>query len=266
MKERIITGIVAGTLYLGLCLLGGYAYHGLLMVMALIGYYEFVIMTKSAPFGAPAVIGYISVLYMLFPWTLMNLEPPLSVDHSMWIVMLLLLSITVISKNKLDIKQMALLFIGAVYIGTGFAYIADTRQTSDGHGLFWTFMLLASIWASDIGAYFTGKMLGKNKLWPSISPNKTVEGAVGGVVFAIVVSVVFSLISPTLLPMTNAILIGIAAAVVGQMGDLIQSAYKRIYGIKDSGKLLPGHGGILDRCDSWLMVFPLVHIAMLLPF
>ncbi|MNJ49730.1 Phosphatidate cytidylyltransferase [compost metagenome] len=63
----------------------------------------------------------------------------------------------------------------------------------------------------------------------------------------------------------RAILIGVSAAVIGQMGDLIQSAYKRKYGIKDSGKLLPGHGGILDRCDSWIMVFPFIHILMLLP-
>ncbi|WP_458119140.1 phosphatidate cytidylyltransferase [Paenibacillus sp. Z6-24] len=266
MKERIITGIIAAAVYVSFCLLGGYAYQGLILAMALIGYYEFVTMTKAAPFGAPAVIGYISVAYMLFPWTLMNLTPPLSVDHSLWIAMLLLLSITVISKNSLDIKQMALLFIGAFYIGTGFAYIAYTRQAPDGHGLYWTFMLLASIWASDIGAYFTGKALGKRKLWPSISPNKTIEGAIGGIFFAIMVAVVFSLMSPMLFPLWNAILIGVAASIIGQMGDLIQSAYKRIYGIKDSGKILPGHGGILDRCDSWLMVFPFVHILMLMPY
>ncbi|WP_411349743.1 phosphatidate cytidylyltransferase [Paenibacillus sp. WLX2291] len=266
MKERIITGIIAAIVYLGLCLFGGYAYQTLLLVMALVGFYEFATMTKAAPFGAPAVIGYISVAYMLFPWTLMDLTPPLSVDHMIWIVMLLLLSITVITKNQQDIKLMALLFIGAFYIGTGFSYIAETRQAPDGHGLFWTFMLLCSIWASDIGAYFTGKTLGKNKLWPSISPNKTIEGAVGGIFFAMLAAVAFSIISPTLFHIGNALLIGLAAAVVGQMGDLIQSAYKRVYGIKDSGKILPGHGGILDRCDSWLMVFPFVHILMLMPF
>ncbi len=266
MKERIITGLLAAILYLGFCLAGGYAYQAFLLAMALVGYYEFVTMTKAAPFGAPAVIGYISVAYMLFPWTLMDLTPPLSVDHMIWVVMLLLLSITVISKNRLDIKLMAMLFIGAFYVGMGFTYIADTRQAPDGHGLFWTFMLLCSIWASDIGAYFTGKTLGRNKLWPSISPNKTIEGAIGGIFFAMVAAVVFSLVSPTLLPLWNALLIGLAAAVVGQMGDLIQSAYKRMYNIKDSGKLLPGHGGILDRCDSWLMVFPFVHILMLMPF
>ncbi|MNJ70851.1 Phosphatidate cytidylyltransferase [compost metagenome] len=126
--------------------------------------------------------------------------------------------------------------------------------------------MLAAIWSSDAGAYFTGRRFGKNKLWPAISPNKTVEGAVGGIVLAVIAAVLFALFSGGLLSVGRALLLGASAAVVGQLGDLIQSAYKRVYGIKDSGKLLPGHGGILDRCDSWVVVFPFVHILMLLPY
>jgi phosphatidate cytidylyltransferase len=157
-----------------------------------------------------------------------------------------------------------MLFLGVLYIGIGFYYIAESRHLH--HGLFWTFLLLGSIWASDAGAYFVGKLIGKNKLWPSISPNKTVEGALGGIVIAVVTSVIFAWVSDGLLSWQRAVWIGIACAVVGQMGDLIQSAYKRVYNIKDSGTLLPGHGGILDRCDSWIVVFPFVHILMLLPY
>lgn len=126
--------------------------------------------------------------------------------------------------------------------------------------------MLAAIWSSDAGAYFTGRRFGKHKLWPAISPNKTVEGAVGGIALAVVAAVIFSLFSGGLLTIGRALLLGVSAAVVGQLGDLIQSAYKRVYGIKDTGKLLPGHGGILDRCDSWVVVFPFVHILMLLPY
>lgn len=81
-----------------------------------------------------------------------------------------------------------------------------------------------------------------------------------------VLSIVFALLVPDLLTIGRALLIGIACAVLGQLGDLVQSAYKRVYGIKDSGSLLPGHGGILDRCDSWIIVFPFVHIVMLMPY
>lgn len=265
MKQRLITGVIAGAAFLGLCLVGGLWYHGLVLIMALIGYYEFVRMTKLPAFGGTALIGYIGVLYAAFPWKLLGWDMPLSVLPAFWLLMLLFLVVTVITKNEVPIGQAAMLFLGMVYVGLGFAYLAETRNAPDGHGLFWTLLMLASIWSSDAGAYFTGRRIGKNKLWPAISPNKTVEGAIGGMVWAVIAAVIFALFSGDLLSIGRASLLGLSAAVVGQMGDLIQSAYKRVYGIKDSGTLLPGHGGILDRCDSWIAVFPFVHILSLLP-
>ncbi|WP_160037408.1 MULTISPECIES: phosphatidate cytidylyltransferase [Paenibacillus] len=266
MKQRLITGIIAGVVFLGLCLLGRLPYHLIVLAMALIGYYEFVRMTKVSPFSGTAWLGYLGVLMFVFPWKLLGIAFPLTWDHAIWLLMFLFMLVTVVTKNKIGIQQAAMLFLGAVYIGVGFAYIAGTRNAPDGHGLFWTFLLLVSIWSSDAGAYFVGKWIGKNKLWPAISPNKTIEGALGGVVIAMVAAVVFSLLSGGILPFGRALAIGLACAVAGQLGDLIQSAYKRVYGIKDSGTLLPGHGGILDRCDSWIIVFPFVHIVMLMPY
>ncbi len=266
MKQRIITGVVAGVLFLGLCVLGGFGYPALIMLMALVGFYEFAKMSTGAPFRAEAWIGYAAVAYLTFPWQVWDLHFPIPPQHAIWLALLLLLCATVLTKNEINIKQASLLFLGAVYVGLGFYYIAISRETPDGHGLFWTFLLLLSIWGSDAGAYFTGKAFGKNKLWPAISPNKTIEGAVGGILIAVVIALGFSLAAPDLLNPLRAMLIGLAASVVGQMGDLIQSAYKRVYGIKDSGSILPGHGGILDRCDSWLAVFPFVHILFLLPY
>lgn len=266
MKQRIITGIIAGAVFLGLCFMGGLWYHLLVLAMALIGYYEFVKMTKVAPFGGTAAIGYLGVLMFVFPWRLLNLTFPLSWGSGIWLLMLLFLLVTVLSRNRVGIQQVSLLFLASVYVGIGFMYIAESRNTPDGNGLFWTFLLLVSIWASDAGAYFVGRKLGRNKLWPAISPNKTIEGAVGGVVIAVVTAMVFAAVSGGLLPFSNALIIGLACAVIGQLGDLVQSAYKRVYGIKDSGNLLPGHGGILDRCDSWIVVFPFVHMLSLLPY
>lgn len=266
MKQRVITGIVAGGVFLAVCLLGGWSYHTLIMLMALIGYYEFVRMIKLPSLSFVAILGYVAVLYFTVPWGLFsNHSAPLTATSLLWLFLLLLLTSTVVTKNTISIDQVALLFIGAVYIGFGFEYIIATRNMPDQHGLFWTFLLLSSIWSSDAGAYFTGRRFGKTKLWPAISPNKTIEGAIGGIILSIVSALIFALASGGILSIGRAILIGLAAAIVGQMGDLIQSAYKRKYGIKDSGKLLPGHGGILDRCDSWIMVFPFIHILMLLP-
>jgi phosphatidate cytidylyltransferase len=150
-----------------------------------------------------------------------------------------------------------------VYIGTGFHYLLITRLSE--HGIFWSLLICVCIVLTDTGAYFIGKLLGRTKLWPSISPNKTIEGSIGGVVVAVLAAICFSLYNPGLLSMGQAIKVGAVVAIVGQMGDLIQSAYKRARNIKDTGSLLPGHGGILDRFDSWLIVFPFVHLLALLP-
>lgn len=266
MKQRLITGIIAGAVFLGLCFMGGLWYHLLVLAMSLIGFYEFAKMAKLAPFGGTAIIGYLGVLAFVFPWRLMDVSFVLSWEQVIWLVMVLFLLVTVTSKNRVPIQQVSLLFLAAVYVGIGFSSIAESRNTPDGNGLFWTFLLLACIWASDAGAYFVGRKLGRKKLWPAISPNKTVEGALGGVLIAVMTAIVFALFSGGLLPLGNALLIGFASAVAGQLGDLVQSAYKRVFGVKDSGNLLPGHGGILDRCDSWIIVFPFVHMIGLLPY
>ncbi len=139
-----------------------------------------------------------------------------------------------------------------MYVGVGFASFAYIRLLE--HGLTWSLLIILLIWFTDSGAYFVGIRFGKNKLWPSISPNKTIEGAVGGVLLAILLGVVFEGIEPTV-GFGKVIVLAIIVAVVGQLGDLVQSAYKRHYGVKDSGTLLPGHGGILDRFDSMMIVF-----------
>ncbi|MBW4083280.1 phosphatidate cytidylyltransferase [Paenibacillus sp. S150] len=266
MKQRLITGVVAGAVFLGLCLLGGWPYQLLLTAMALIGYYEFVKMTGIQTFGAAAMLGYLSVMCFMIPWKLLGVPEWLSWEQGIWLLLLLFLLVTVFSKNKLDIKITALMFTGIVYIGMGFSYMAVARGAGDGNGLLWTFLLLCCIWGSDAGAYFVGRSFGKRKLWPAISPNKTVEGALGGVLISILIAIGFAIFVPDLLTIGRALLIGLSCAVLGQLGDLVQSAYKRVYGIKDSGSLLPGHGGILDRCDSWIIVFPFVHIVMLMPY
>lgn len=264
MKQRVITGIVAGALFLGFAMLGGLWYNFFIFLMALIGLYEFIRMIGVSAFSGTAIIGYAGILFLIFPDLLAELGLTLTLNQILWILMILLLIATVTTKNKITVQTAALIFIGVVYVGIGFYYIAVTRQLPA--GLFWTFLLLASIWGSDAGAYFVGKSFGKNKLWPMISPNKTIEGAVGGIIIAIIIALLFAGFSQGLLGFGRAVLIGLSASVIGQLGDLAQSAYKRVYGIKDSGNLLPGHGGILDRCDSWIFVFPFVHILMLLPY
>lgn len=263
MKQRLITGIVAGAVFLGMVLWGGLPYHLLILVMAWIGFYEFVRMIGLSFVSGSAGAGFVGVTTLVFPYQPLHIQPLLPLSNTLWLLLILFMLITVFTKNKITIQTSALLFLGTVYVGSGFSYIAESRHMD--HGVFWTFLLLFAIWASDAGAYFIGKAFGRAKLWPAISPNKTIEGALGGVVIAVAVGVAFALLSGGLLSVGNGLVIGLSCAVVGQLGDLIQSAYKRAYGIKDTGNFLPGHGGILDRCDSWIVVFPFVHMLMALP-
>ena len=118
------------------------------------------------------------------------------------------------------------------------------------------------MWITDSGAYLIGRKLGKHKLAPHVSPNKTWEGSIGGSLVSVIVVGLYLAFSPVKfaygLPIM--LLLTVVLSVGGQIGDLIESAFKRHYGVKDSGKILPGHGGILDRFDSLLFVLPLMHL------
>ena len=119
------------------------------------------------------------------------------------------------------------------------------------------------VWSTDSGAYFIGRKFGKTKLIPSVSPNKTVEGSLGGIACAIVVAVLMVFLYPNKAPdisLFKLIILVAIFSIVGQLGDLVESSLKRHFGVKDSGKILPGHGGILDRFDSLIFVFPIMHL------
>ena len=117
------------------------------------------------------------------------------------------------------------------------------------------------VWATDIGAYLFGRRFGRHKLMPDVSPNKTIEGALGGILSAVVVAALFLVFTANKglfpYPMPVMLVLTVLFSIVGQFGDLVESSIKRHYGVKDSGNILPGHGGILDRFDSLLFVFPL---------
>lgn len=145
---------------------------------------------------------------------------------------------------------------GAVYVGWGLSFLLSLRDLSLG-AIFVTFL---AVWAHDTLAYFVGRSLGKHKLAPRLSPNKTVEGAVGGVVGSAIV-VIASQSWLGLLP-GQAVLLGLLAGLSALLGDLTESALKRGFKVKDSGRLLPGHGGVLDRFDGVILAAPLMYLYL----
>jgi len=263
MRQRIVTGVLAALFFLTMLAAGSEWYALLIIVLAVIAYQEFVRLNGAKAREPASLVGFAGILYLVVPWNVLFGWPVPPQQTVVWLLMFLFFALTVVSQNRTSIDKIALLFIGVVYIGVGFHYMIYTRWMED--GFFWTLLLFGCIWLTDVGAYFFGRAIGKHLLWPSISPKKTIEGAVGGVAISVVTAIVFSAIRPELLTMKEAVAIGLIVSVLGQLGDLIQSAYKRVRNIKDSGTILPGHGGILDRTDSWIIVFPFVHLLGLLP-
>lgn len=151
--------------------------------------------------------------------------------------------------------------LGFFYLGLlpSFAYqILDLP-----HGLIWFVVLLAIVFMGDIGAYTAGLLVGRHKLMPSISPKKTIEGSLGGLAFSIATAAA----SQSLLPhvaLPSLLLLGLGVAVVAQFGDLFESLLKRVAEVKDSGQLMPGHGGILDRVDGVLFASPVLLFGALI--
>ncbi len=139
---------------------------------------------------------------------------------------------------------------GVLYVGWLLSYLVALRGLDGGRN--WVFFALFATWASDTTAFFIGRRFGRHKLAPNISPGKTWEGSVGGIVGAIIVSILFFTPTPFHLPLVywQAIVLSILVSIFGQIGDLVESLLKRNMGVKDSGRLMPGHGGILDRLDS----------------
>jgi len=151
---------------------------------------------------------------------------------------------------------------GILYIGWLLSYLVALRVEA---GRNWVFFALFTTFASDTMAYFVGRAWGRRQLAPRISPYKTWEGTIGGMVGAVIVSLLFVLPTPFSLPFSSgqAILLGLLVSIFGQFGDLAKSLLKRSAGVKDSGNLLPGHGGVLDRTDSVVFAGVVVYYAFL---
>ncbi len=166
-------------------------------------------------------------------------------------------SVTVILCEGFDITDVSVTVLGIMYIAVMFSYMLRIRMGDSGHLLLWAVILGA--WGTDTFAYFTGRFFGRRRIIPGVSPAKTVEGSIGGIAGAVAVLVIFSItVGENVLTPAEAVGAGLLAGIVSQLGDWLASAIKRYAGLKDFGRLLPGHGGILDRFDSILFTAPVL--------
>lgn len=273
---RLLSGIVLVALALLFIIPGGPVLLISTCVISLIGLFEYYraldLQKKPA-----AWVGYIftAVYYLnlLFRGNVFFSMPEKVTSYYIWkgvsfemlivIMIIALIFFYVLSYPKYDVKQITELFFGPVYVSVMLSYIYQTRMYSDGKYLVWLIFLTA--WGCDTCAYCAGRLFGKHHMSPVLSPKKTVEGAIGGVAGAFLLNLIYMMIFKsrlTSMGTTEIVILSILSmigALISMIGDLAASAIKRNVGIKDYGKLIPGHGGILDRFDSILITAPVIY-------
>ena len=260
---RLISGIVLVAILLATGILGGNILWGFCLAISLIGLHEFYKVFKIEK--SLGIIGYgFAVCYYL---ALLLYKGSVNGALFMAIELMVVSGVYVLKYPKFNTEQVCASVFGLLYLPMMLSYIYQIRISEDGLYSLWLIFLCS--WGCDTCAYCVGVLLGKHKLAPVLSPKKSIEGAIGGVVGAAILGAVYGAVTSRHMVMENAPLlfavICAAGAVISQFGDLIASGIKRQHGIKDYGKLIPGHGGILDRFDSVIFTAPLIY-ALLFAF
>lgn len=226
MKQRIITAITAAAVFLPIVFFGNMPFLAMIYLLATISLYELLKMRKLKLFSVPGIISLALLWIFLLPNEYLNLIEDLNYSkvEVALLAVLLFLTYTVATKNKFSFDDVAFSTMSILYIGIGFYYFIETREA----GLTYVFYSLFIVWATDSGAYFIGRAMGKNKLWPEISPNKTVEGFIGGIVCAVIVAVLFVIFTDIDASIIELMIITVFLSIFGQIGDLVESALKGI--------------------------------------
>ncbi|WP_373760596.1 phosphatidate cytidylyltransferase [Streptococcus ferus] len=260
MQKRVIFGGAALAIFLPFLLVGGLAFQLFVGLLAMIGVSEMLRMKQLEIFSFEGVLAMLAAFVLTVPLDHYLTFLPLDGSFTAFsLIVLLILAGTVLNSSVYSFEDAAYPLASSLYVGIGFQNLVNARIA----GLDKVFLALFIVWATDIGAYMIGRQLGQRKLMPAVSPNKTIEGSLGGVGSAVLVALLFMLFDKSVYAPHNFFVMLILVAVFSvfaQFGDLVESAIKRHFGVKDSGKLIPGHGGILDRFDSLIFVFPIMHL------
>lgn len=262
-KTRLLSGILLVIIALITIISGGNILFGTVLIISLIGLSELykVFKIDKKPLGICGylfTIGYYALLYM---------SSLLSKGNHDWFMMLFLgyliclMAIMVFAYPTYRADQLMAAYFGLFYVAVMLSYIYQIRIQVG--GVFRVWLVFICAWGCDTCAYCVGMLIGKHKMAPVLSPKKSVEGGIGGVVGAALIGVLYALAinkwGEAGVSIIEFAIIGAAGGAISQIGDLAASAIKRNYNIKDYGKLIPGHGGILDRFDSVIITAPLIY-------
>lgn len=261
LARRVLTALVLAPLAIGAVVLGGWPFLAFLVLLTVLAQAELYGMCEAAgvrPFRPPGyVAGALLVTVPLWGGAL-----PLAT-----VAVLILLAAELYRRQERPLENAAAGVLAVFYPAVLAAWVAHLRVGAapviGEAGAAWlTVTALVAVWAADSVAYFTGRAFGRTPLFPRVSPKKTVEGLIGGVVGAVAFTVLMKAVAMPFLGWIDAVVMGVLAGAVGPVGDLTASLFKRSVGLKDSGRLLPGHGGVLDRIDAALFVVPLIALYL----
>ncbi|MBE5916091.1 MAG: phosphatidate cytidylyltransferase [Pseudobutyrivibrio ruminis] len=254
---RLISGIILVALALLFICTGGDLLLAVMLILSLIGMFELYRIFKVEK-NLPGILGYVACIsYYL------DLKFKFCQDNMVILLtfLILLLAVFVFGYPKYHTHQIMAVFFGLFYVGIMLSFLYQTRMLVGGQFIVWLIFLCS--WGCDTSAYCVGVLFGKHKMSPILSPKKSIEGAVGGVIgamlftaiYCVAISAIFKVNDLQTLPL---VIISGVGALISMIGDLAASAIKRNFEIKDYGKLIPGHGGILDRFDSMIITAPII--------
>ncbi|NJB70707.1 phosphatidate cytidylyltransferase [Saonia flava] len=260
MKEilrRLITGAVYVILLLSAVFLSSDAFDFLFMTFGLACLYEYKRLVHLKGY-------HIFIAYLGLWWAYIYL-----IKDNIPIYILLIVTIAVnfsllvylFSKKERHFSTLQKFIVGLFYIGGGCIFLTMIPYKNNNFAQLLIMGIFILIWVNDSFAYLVGKSMGRTKLYSAVSPKKTIEGTLGGLVFAIFAAYLIS-IYDTNLTMQQWIILAVVIVVMGSLGDLVESKFKRVAGVKDSGAILPGHGGMLDRLDSLVFAAPFAYLTI----
>lgn len=266
MKKRIISGIIFILLIMVIMFTNNPLIDTtLVVILSLLGIYEYNKAFKNVGHHPISWVGYLGCFGIYFMGGMVSdLDKLLLIKTILPILIVSIFIYIIVTKLKRTIIDVAITILSLAYIPFMFSFIKLMLMMDNGRLLIW-YVLMAAF-ASDTFAYFVGSKYGKRKLCPEISPKKTIEGSIAGVIGVIIMFTIITFIGNTYYELNMniwyIIVVGIVASIAGQFGDLSASSIKRYCKIKDFGDLIPGHGGILDRFDSILFASPIIYIFL----
>jgi len=239
-----------------------YVFDVTMALIAGLALYEFLVLGERKGYRVPKTI---CIAVMLFIVGAFVLEP-ISVEMGVFIALLVIPSSYVFSRGELEeaLPSSAVAVMATLYVGMLGGSIIRIRNDFPIDGPKLVFFLLIVVWIGDAGAYYVGKTFGKHRLSPRISPKKSIEGLAGGIATSIIAAIVIHFTFFPRFPLVHAAIAGVILSFCGVVGDLAESMWKRSAAVKDSGTLIPGHGGFLDRFDSIFFTAPLLYVYWVL--